>query len=166
MRPLISLLLLFIAAGSVNADESSHEAAARRLLEVSRAADMVDTVYDSMGAQFAGMAEQMGIDESQRHIYDRHMERVFQVLREEMNWEKMEPYIIGAYTEVYSEQELSELADFYESPLGQKFLEKMPELMEATMSVTQSMMSGFYSRVGELEAELQADLEANMSEQQ
>ncbi len=125
---------------------------------------MIETVYDSMEPQFEAMAEQLGIDEAQRPIFDRHMARVFQVLREELNWEKMEPYMVDAYAEVYSEQELLELVEFYESPLGQKFMAKMPELMNVTMQMTQDMMGGFYPRLEELQAELMADLEASKAE--
>ena len=164
MRRTILLLMLVALSSSVSADESSRKAAALKLLEVSRAAEMVETVYDSMQPQFEAMAEQIGVDEAQRPIFDRHMARVFEVLREELNWEKMEPYMIDAYAEVYTEQELLGLVDFYESPLGQKFMTKMPEMMTVTMEMTQTMMGGFYARFEELQAELMADLEASKAE--
>lgn len=161
MRQTILLLTLIAISITANADELSRRAAALKLLEVSRAAEMIETVYDSMQPQFEAMAEQIGIDEAQRPIFDRHMARVFEVLREELNWEKMEPYMIDAYAEVYTEDELLGLVEFYESPLGQKFMAKMPEMMSVTMEMTQSMMSGFYGRFEELQAELMAEIEAS-----
>jgi len=161
VRSIALLFMLFLGMSSAVADETSHEAAARELFEVSNAGEMVDTIYDSMQPQFAAMAEQMGIDESHRPIFDRHMERVMEVLREEFNWEKMEPHMISAYMQVYSEEELLELVDFYKSPIGQKFLEKMPELMEVSMGMTQQLMGGFYGRLEELQAELLADIAAS-----
>ena len=161
MRPTILLLVLCVTLSVANADETSREAAALKLLEVSRASEMIETVYDSMQPQFLAMAEKMGIDETQRPVFDRHMVRVFQVLREELNWEKMEPYMIAAYADVYTEQEMLELVEFYESPIGQKFMAKMPEMMKVTMEMTQDMMGGFYGRLEELQAELMADLEAS-----
>ena len=164
MRRIILLLTLVALSSQASADEASRKAAALKLLEVSRAAEMIDMVYDSMQPQFEAMAEQIGIDEAQRPIFDRHMARVIEVLREELNWEKMEPYMIDAYAEVYTEQELLGLVEFYESPLGQKFMVKMPEMMTVTMEMTQSMIGGFYARFEELQAELMADLEANKAE--
>lgn len=161
MRIITLLTLLLFAAGIANADASSHEEAAKRLLEVSRSAEIIDTMYDSMGTQFEGMADQMGITEDLRPVFDRHMERVFQVLREEITWEKMEPYMVDAYVQVYTEQELSELTEFYESPIGQKLLDKMPEMMAVTMELTQGMMGGFYERFGELQAQFEADIAAH-----
>jgi len=161
VRPIALLFLLFLGVASAATAESSHEAAARELFEVSDAAKMIDTIYDSMQPQFAAMSEQMGIDESLRPVFDRHMVRVMDVLREEFNWEKMEPHMISAYMQVYSEEELLELVEFYKSPIGQKFLSKMPELMEVSMGMTQQLMGGFYGRLEELQAELQADIEAS-----
>lgn len=166
MRSFSLLFFSFVAFGFAHADETSHEAAARELLEVSRAAEMIDTMYDSMEPQFAAVAEQMGIDESLRPVFDRHMVRVMEVLREELNWQKMEPYMISAYMQVYSEEELLELVEFYNSPIGRKFMDKMPELMEVTMTMTQQMMGGFYGRLEELYAELEADIEASQQQQQ
>ena len=160
MRYLILLPLLYVSLGVASADESSHEQAARRLLEVSRSAQVIDTVYDTVETQIAGMAEQMGITDDLRPVFDRHMERVFRILREELSWEKMEPYMVDAYVQVYTEQELSELIEFYESPIGQKFLDKMPEVMAKSMELTQSMMGGFYERFGELQGQLEADIKA------
>lgn len=164
MRRIILLLALFAISSHASADEASRKAAALKLLEASRASEMMEAVYDSMQPQFEAMAEQMGIDEAQRPVFDRHMVRVFEVMREEMNWEKMEPYMIDAYAKVYTEQELLDLVEFYESPLGQKFMTKMPEMMEVTMEMTQSMMAGFYGRLEGLQAELAADLKANKAE--
>lgn len=164
MRSIALFFLLFLGWSSAIGDESSHEAAARELFEVSDAEAMIDTIYDSMQPQFAAMAERMDIDESHRPIFDRHMVRVMDVLREEFNWEKMEPHMISAYVQVYSEEELLELVDFYKSPIGQKFLKKMPELMEVTMGMTQQLMGGFYGRLEELQAELQADIAASEHE--
>ncbi|MCH9694851.1 MAG: DUF2059 domain-containing protein [Gammaproteobacteria bacterium] len=164
MRQTIILILLCVYLAPASAEQSPREAAALKLLEASRASEMVEQVYDSMLPQFSAMAEQMGIDEAKQPIFDRHMVRVFEVMREEMNWEKMEPYMVSAYAEVYTEQELLELTEFYGSPLGQKFLAKMPELMSVTMEATQEMMGGFYGRLEGLQAELKADLEAGRTE--
>ena len=73
--------------------------------------------------------------------------------------------MIETYASVYSEEELRELAGFYNSPLGQKFVRKMPELMTATMQMTQEMMLDFVPRMQEIEAELQAELKAARTRQ-
>jgi uncharacterized protein len=56
-------------------------------------------------------------------------------LRKYMTWEAMKPELIKLYTETYTEAELKELAVFYKTPVGQKSLTKMPELMQKTAMI-------------------------------
>ena len=160
MRTFLILLLTIALSPVAIADQSSHDAAAKRLIVASRSADLMDTMYDAMSAQIPSMFEQMGIGEDLQPIMDRHMDRVFKAMREEMSWEKMEPMVVRLYVQHYSEEELNELSRFYESPVGQKFLDKMPEVMGASMEMAQEMMAGFYARLPELQEALEADIEA------
>lgn len=41
------------------------------------------------------------------------------------------------YKEIYTEQEVKDILKFYESPAGQKMLEKMPEITEKSMKAGQ-----------------------------
>ena len=47
-----------------------------------------------------------------------------------MTWDAMQPELTKMYTETFTEPELKEMAKFYGSPVGQKALEKMPEMMQ------------------------------------
>jgi hypothetical protein len=43
-------------------------------------------------------------------------------------WRKLQPAYVKAYAEVYSADELRALIAFYKSPIGQAYLDKLPEL--------------------------------------
>jgi hypothetical protein len=58
-----------------------------------------------------------------------------QWLTKYMTWEAMAPELTKLYVATYSEGELKELATFYRSPVGQKSLAKMPELMQETAMI-------------------------------
>jgi hypothetical protein len=49
--------------------------------------------------------------------------------REQMSWSALEPEYTRVYLELFTEPEVRELVAFYQSPLGQKMLAKMPLLM-------------------------------------
>jgi len=70
-----------------------------------------------------------------------------------MTWENMEPAMVEIYVDTYTEQELSELIEFYTTPLGKKTLEVTPEL------VRRSALVG-----GGLAERHQAELEAMIRE--
>jgi hypothetical protein len=60
---------------------------------------------------------------------------MLQWLTRYMTWEAMAPELTKLYVATYSEGELKELAAFYRSPVGQKSLTKMPELMQETAMI-------------------------------
>jgi uncharacterized protein len=64
------------------------------------------------------------------------LDAVFQ----QLSWDSLKPDFIKIYAEVYTEQELKDLTAFYNSPIGQKFIEKMPELQTKTMEIMQKRM--------------------------
>jgi len=155
---LILIALGIVAFSSIAAQEQTHIDAAKELLDLMNADQAVEQSYDQIYPYMQEMAVQLGVTEEQRPGFDRHMERMIMAMKEEMNWEKMEPRMAKAYVSVYTEEELRELSEFYASPLGQKFVAKMPELMEATMQMTQDMMRDFIPRMREIQEELRAEL--------
>lgn len=60
---------------------------------------------------------------------------MLQWLNKYMTWEAMAPELTKLYVATYSEGELKELTAFYRSPVGQKALTKMPELMQETAMI-------------------------------
>ena len=163
-KPGILLSLIVFAAGSAVAQEQSHVDAAEELLELMNADQSIEQAYSQMDAHLEAMAEQMGITEEQRPMYERYSRRIVVAMKEEMSWEKMEPYIVDVYVQVYTEDELRELSEFYASPLGQKFIAKMPELTEATMQMTQQMLGNFMPRMQKIQEEMRAELILNNAE--
>jgi uncharacterized protein len=57
------------------------------------------------------------------------------------------PEIAQLYAEVFDEQELQGLLDFYRSPLGEKMMAKMPELMERSMTLAQAQMGDVMAQI-------------------
>lgn len=55
-------------------------------------------------------------------------------------YEEMEPEFARAYADVFTEQELRELAAFYRTPLGRRVVETQPEIMAATQRIAMDRM--------------------------
>jgi uncharacterized protein len=55
--------------------------------------------------------------------------------------------IAQIYVDVFPIDELQGMLDFYRSPLGQKMLEKMPELMQRSMEISQNQMAEMIPKV-------------------
>jgi hypothetical protein len=57
-----------------------------------------------------------------------------------LDWEKLRDQIADIYVQVFTEDELNELIRFYQSPVGQKLLEKTPEIMQKSVEIVQTIL--------------------------
>lgn len=154
----IILLAIVTCPYSALAQDSSHEEAARALLVASDSDQMIDMVYDSILPQIQTMLDQLGVSEAQKPILDRYFERMIDAMKEEMSWDKLEPLMVATYVEVYTEQELLELAEFYRSPIGQRFISGTPQVMEKYAARSQALAQNMYARMMELSVEMKMEL--------
>ena len=166
MSKLILFATLALLSINVFGQQQSHTDAAKQLLDLMNADQAIEQAYGQMYSQLSGMAEQLGITEDQRPMFESYLERMVVVMKEELSWERMEPFVIDAYVSVYSEEELKGLSEFYASPIGQKFVAKMPELMQATMEMSQKMMGELIPRITEIQQELMAEARKGQSDRQ
>jgi len=158
----LAFVLIVLAVGPASAQVDSHLQAAKDLLAASNADQMaekmIDAVFSQVEAPFKQMAEQLEISEEQEPIFEEYRRRLLELMKEEMSWEEMEPGLAKLYAEYYSEEELLELTQFYLSPIGKKFLSKMPELMQESMRMSQARIQDFLPKLQELQMELQDEL--------
>ena len=149
MRPtrLLSLVALTLAvatapvAAQQPAADAAHRAAVQRLLQVTRVREMtegsLETMLDAQLRQMPQLAPYAGI---LRDFY-----------REQMDWKILEPEFTRLYLEVFTEPEVRELIDFYQTPLGQKMLTKLPALLaksnEMSMRRVQAAMPQLMERL-------------------
>jgi hypothetical protein len=87
----------------------------------------------TMELMFSSMLEQ-----------DPEMAEMEDILREfvaeAVDWETMGPLMLQVYVETYTEEELNAMAAFYETPVGQRIVLKMPELTARTSMLSQQQM--------------------------
>lgn len=131
-----------------------------KLFEVTHSAQLMDGVYAQIDSMFAQMTNQMQVPESQKPIMDKFFKKYSAMMREEMSWEKLKGPMSNAYAQTYTEEELKDVIKFYQSPTGQKFIAKMPELTKASMIMVQDMMKTFMPKMQALQKELQDELKA------
>ena len=157
---MLFLLLTLTAILSAQTPTDSHRAAALDMLEASQSEQMMDQVYAQLDNMFAGMVTQMDIPEEKKPVMESYMKKMANLMREEMSWSKWKESFVEIYVNVYTEEELRELAEFYRSPLGEKFMAKMPEVMQETMKVSQQLTMDFMPKMQELQQELVEEIKA------
>jgi hypothetical protein len=136
MNKLLLLALLVLAARPGAAQQApappsaSHVQAAERLLEVS----------DAENALRKGMQRTMEMQAAQNPVLASMRDIMDEFYATHLSWEKMKPEMVRVYTSTFSESELRELTAFYQTELGRKMVERMPEVMARSAEMSQRIM--------------------------
>ncbi len=160
----VSIACVLLLSNAVFAQQDSHIEAAKRLLEVSRSSETVDQVYAQLEPIMQSVGNELGITDDERELFDEFIAEYSEIMRTEFSWARLEPYMIEVYTDVYTEEEINEITAFYESPTGQKFLDKMPQLVMASMQLSQKMMQEMMPKLQDAQNRLQAKLSERRSQ--
>ena len=100
-------------------DAHSHRQAAENLLLVMEVDKSLPKIADQVVETQLQQNPQLA---SQRDILQKFITKY-------LHWESVKEETISAYTQEFTEPELKQLTEFYQSPLGKKANEKMPKLM-------------------------------------
>lgn len=118
MIPLLLLSSLLGCATVPAADEDSHRQAASDLLV---AVGAERNAMTGAAAMADAMVQGNPAFSDYREVFIDWAELV-------MTWDNMKAPMIDLYVRTYTEAEIRELIEFYDTPIGQKSLEVMPEL--------------------------------------
>jgi len=113
--------------------------------------------FERVFSQLPELQTQMGVPEDRQAKSEQRLKEVTTMIQEVFTSERMRDQFIAVYTEVFTEQELRELADFYTSPIGKKYVEKQPELAQAAMKITGEMMQELMPRIKEISSMTQVE---------
>ncbi|EEO28235.1 DUF2059 domain-containing protein [Oxalobacter paraformigenes] len=82
-----------------------------------------------------------------KKVIEAFLDKYKNIVKEEFSWEKMVPDYIRIYRETFTEEELQSLIAFYESPAGQMFIRKTPEIMDKMSDLLRMKMVFILSRM-------------------
>ncbi len=127
--------------------EPATRATIEKFLQVTEAANMMDHAYQNMDQKTAQMLASSGLDVAKDPQIQKDMQEMNALVRAEMSWDKLEEPLIALYGNVFSEAELQDIIEFYQSPAGQKMLKRQPELIQGTMVMMQQQMQNLMPKI-------------------
>lgn len=158
---LAALLALLATAGPSLAQQPADDARIDRLIEISRTRQTLDAMLPQIEASQHQMAAQMAgdreLDAAQQQRLDRILEGSAAAIRKAMAWENLAPMYRDIYRQTFTGEDIDAIIAFYETPTGQRMLDKMPELMQNTMAAMQRLV---VPMLQEMERELAAEVSA------
>jgi uncharacterized protein len=127
MKKMLFLLVCLWGGMALYADEASHYAAAEALIVVS----MPEVAYTDMIKE--ALAQQIQINPSLEPLQD----IMLAFMNKYMSLDAIKPDLIRLHMNYFSEQELQEMTAFYQTPVGQKSAQLMPQLFQAGAAIGQ-----------------------------
>ncbi|MCW8157565.1 DUF2059 domain-containing protein [Stutzerimonas stutzeri] len=158
-QALRSALLFICISSSALADSASHAGSAERFLQLANADRLAVPVYAQVQQMFAQRFAEAQAPDSKKAMLERYQAQANTALDKAIGWDKLKPDLVALYTSQFSETELNQLIDFYQSPLGKKMLTKLPELNARSAQITQTKLEGAVPEVNKLLADMTAELE-------
>lgn len=153
------LTLIAVTAVSAHAEAPAKSQHVEELLSITDASAMVDTMYNQLEVSLQDMASQMGISGSEQLVFDEYHAKMVQLMRTELNWEKIKDPIKAIYSEHFSDQQIKDMIAFYKTDTGKQTLEKMPVIVQESMAVSQEATAEIMPKMQEMVRQLAADIE-------
>ncbi len=128
------------AAAPADTGDNARHAAAGKLLDLFNMDETYDQAMQQAMNMAVGMIDNQDLEEAEKANARKAVEISMQLSMEKFSWDRMKNVFIDIYATVLDEEELEGLIAFYKSPIGQRFLQKQPQLSLATMGKMQEMM--------------------------
>lgn len=162
---MITVLFTLIFSVGVSAKEDTFRTSVEKLLILMKLNHSMDQEFQQMKEMLQQQFQQMNIPQEQSALIDKYFTKLYNLIKEEKIWDKLKEDYIQIYMSVYTEKEVQELITFYESPIGQKMIEKTPVINQQVMTINQkyfvNIMPKFMAIVQEIISEAKNKSEEN-----
>jgi hypothetical protein len=136
---LLALIIMVIGPFAC-AQELTKQAKIERLLDAMNADATINQLFEQIKTMTAAQMPPGATPEQTakaREIQD----KILDLVKSRISWDKMRPSYIKLYSETFSEEEIGGMLAFYESPAGRAMLAKMPTLLTKLIEVAQAQMN-------------------------
>ena len=142
MRPITLLSLLLLAIPTLAAEPS--DASIDALLKANHLPESITAMVGSAG-QFARQTiadsvKGKDLNDKQKAELDKVAETFSARVKTELTFAKIEPLYTKVYKESFTQEEVSGLIAFLNSPAGAAYLKKMPQVQQKAAEANRSLM--------------------------
>ena len=165
MRYVTVLLLLFFLSAPTNssADQDGSDILAEKFLVVTKQKEqnskLLDMLKTQMSRQINRLSKAKNINENKRKLLETYSNKMTNILVEELTWEKIKGNHLKIIKSIYTDKELRALIQFFESELGQLYVNKQQITMQKLGESSQIVMQNVMRRIQALEEEMKTELE-------
>ncbi len=119
---------------SIHADETSQRALAAKLIDMTNGKDTMRAGFDAV---INGVIENMHQHGMPQQGVDEIKAAVGKWYDSEINFDDIRPKMVDVYVKDFTEDDLKQIVAFYESPVGQKAIKNLPNVMRQGAMIAQ-----------------------------
>ena len=161
-RNLILVWILWLAAPLVYGDAESKTAKAEEFFQLAKMDETLkrtmNLVADQLRSGFMQQLTGVTLPPEQEKVVAQFQERVFQIVLQGFDWEKLKPAYVKLFAEEYTEAELDGIIAFYKSPSGQAMVAKSPQIMTEANAIAQERMAEIMPQLQRLMRDAQSQI--------
>ena len=152
------------SSGASPAGNPPSEESIKQLLELTQAQKLIDSVMTQMDElmkqTIAQATRGQEIPPKVQKEIDQGQAEVVGLMKELLDWKKLEPMYVRIYQKTFSQQEVDGMIAFHKTPVGQALIAKMPAVMQNTMNEMQQMMGPVMQKMQRMQQDVVAEMKA------
>ncbi|WAW10874.1 DUF2059 domain-containing protein [Oxalobacter vibrioformis] len=159
-RLMIFILAAFVSCGALaQTSQPASKASIEQLLEITETKQM----YEATMQEMTKMVDQSTarimnrIPPEKQGKFKKAMAQLDTIIKEEMSWDKMKSQYVQIYMETFTQQEIDDLAAFYQTPSGKSFIKKQPLVIQRTSAISQEKMGVMMERFSNMMQQVMAE---------
>lgn len=87
-------------------------------------------------------------------LAENYTEKMKFIIESNLDWNLLKKDIVDLYAKSYTEKEVKDMIEFYQSETGKAVINKTPQLLKETKIITQTIVDSFLPKIIELREEM------------
>jgi uncharacterized protein len=166
MRTCLLAALAVLALQPAFAQTQPSEKSVLQLLQVMHTHQIMDNASAQMDATVHNsmkLATQGQLNPEQEKIREESQTKLMAIVKDELNWSTVEPLLVQAYQSTFTQEEVSAMLSFYDSPIGQSVGAKLPTVNQQLSQLMQQRTQELIPKLVEVQKEMAARIKAAAS---
>ena len=165
LKPAVAFVFALLASTSLfAADSPPSEASILKLLEVTNSRSLLEGSMGNVDGVMRNAIKQSlqgkQISDEAQKVLDDMSTKVMQLMKDEMNWDSLQPAFMEIYKRSFTQKEVDGMLDFYATDAGKAVIAKMPIVLQGSMDLVQVRMTNLMPKIQKVQQESIAELKA------
>jgi len=158
----VAVAILFATGFSASAQDQSRRALAEELMTLLKVQENMEKSLTLMKQMVTAQIEQLKPLAGKSSVppeVSGQMNKMIDLVGQELSWDKLKDEYVSLYADLFTDGELKDMIAFYQTPSGQAFVNKQPELVKRSMDISQKMLTQVIPKIQAMAQELQESLQ-------